>query len=85
MILEDDNALGKIRETFVINQLQNASQPIFYSQHGDFLVNDCVFEVGGKNKSFQQIKEVENGYVFADGIVTGFGNKIPLYLLGFLS
>lgn len=83
--LKNENALGKVRETFVINQMQNALLPIFYSQQGDFLVDDLVFEVGGKNKSSQQIKGIEKGYILADGILVGYGNRIPLYLLGFLS
>ncbi len=83
--LKDENALGKVRETFVINQLQNALLPVYFSQQGDFLVQDFTFEVGGRNKSFQQIRGNENGYLLADGILTGSANKIPLYLLGFLA
>ncbi len=75
---------GKIRETFVINQLQNSSHSVFYSEHGDFTVDGVTLEVGGKNKSTKQIKDIKNSYIFSDGIVTGFKNKIPLYLLGFL-
>jgi len=43
-----------------------------------------VVEIGGKNKSFKQIKDVPNSYVIADDIEVGFGNKIPLWLFGFL-
>jgi hypothetical protein len=43
-----------------------------------------VFEVGGKNKGFQQIKDIENAYIVADDIETGFDRKIPLWLFGFL-
>jgi len=41
-------------------------------------------EIGGHNKSFKQIKNGENAYVVADDIEVGFGNKIPLWLFGFL-
>ncbi len=75
---------GKTRETFIINQLKNSHCSIFYNEQGDFKVNDNIFEVGGKNKTFKQIKGNENGYILADGIVVGFKKKIPLYLLGFL-
>ena len=52
---------------------------------GDFLVYDkYIFEVGGKNKSFKQIENIENSFVVADDIESGFGNKIPLWLFGFL-
>ena len=43
-----------------------------------------TIEVGGKNKSFKQIKDMDNSYVVADDIETGNANKIPLYLFGFL-
>ncbi|MDQ7046326.1 MAG: hypothetical protein Q9M39_01370 [Sulfurovum sp.] len=43
-----------------------------------------TFEIGGKNKSYKQIKDIENSYVVADDIEVGFGHKIPLWLFGFL-
>jgi predicted AAA+ superfamily ATPase len=82
--LSQDNTVGKVRETFVINQLQNAELPVFYSQRGDFRVGEFIFEVGGRNKTHKQIKDEENGYVLADGILSGTKKKIPLYLIGFL-
>ena len=52
---------------------------------GDFLVdNNYLFEVGGKNKGFKQIKDLPASYVVADDIEIGSGNKIPLWLFGFL-
>lgn len=50
---------------------------------GDFVVDGkYLFEVGGKSKKFNQIKDIESSYVVADGIEIGFGNKIPLWLFG---
>jgi hypothetical protein len=43
-----------------------------------------LFEIGGKNKSFKQIKDTDNSFVVADDIEIGFGDKIPLWLFGFL-
>lgn len=54
--LTEDTTLGKVRETFFINQMQNADYPVFYSDIGDFSVNDFIFEIGEKNKSMKQIK-----------------------------
>lgn len=82
--MTEDSVKGKIRETFVLNQLQNAKFQVFYSEAGDFKVDDVTLEVGGKNKSNSQIKAIKNAYVFADDITIGFGNKIPIYLLGLL-
>ena len=85
--------IGSAREAFFVNQIKNyyASQNLFIneaiyaSKKGDFLVNTTyTFEVGGKNKGFKQIKEMENSYVASDDIEFGFGNKIPLWLFGFL-
>lgn len=82
--LTEDKVVGKIRETFVINQLQNADLTVFYSEKGDFRVNDLIFEVGGINKTSKQIKELENSYILADGILVGTNRQIPLHMLGFL-
>ena len=46
--------------------------------------NGIVFEVGGKGKGFDQIKDIPNSYVVNDEVEVGFGNKIPLWLFGFL-
>jgi predicted AAA+ superfamily ATPase len=82
--LNNDQLQGKIRETFALNQLQNGKHTVYYSESGDFKLKDYVFEIGGKNKTIEQIKEHSKGYVFADGILTGSKRIIPLYLLGFL-
>lgn len=85
--------IGSAREAFFVNQIKNyynaqtklIDNTIFISKQGDFLVDDTyTFEVGGKNKSFSQIKDVPNSYIVADDIEIGFGNKIPLWLFGFL-
>jgi len=42
------------------------------------------FEIGGKNKTTKQIKDLNNAYVALDGLTIGFRNEIPLWLFGFL-
>ncbi len=75
---------GTIRETFFVQQLDKI-HTINYSEQGDFLVDKkYIFEIGGKNKSFKQIKDLPNSYIVADNIEIGFKNKIPLWLFGFL-
>ena len=75
---------GNIRETFFSNQLR-AKHRVNTAQSGDFTIDGkIVFEVGGKNKSNSQIKNIENAFIAADNIETGFANKIPLWLFGFL-
>ena len=82
--LAQDKALGKVRETFVINQLQNANLKTYFSQRGDVHVNDHLLEIGGPSKKDTQIRGEKNAYILSDGILTGSKLQIPLYLIGFL-
>ena len=76
---------GTVRETFFLNQLRCAGHKVSYPPQGDFLVDGRhLFEVGGKGKGFTQIKDIPDSYVVNDGVETGIGNKIPLWLFGFL-
>jgi hypothetical protein len=82
--LAQDQMKGKIRETFVVNQVQNADLSIFYSNVGDFKIDNHVFEIGGKSKTKRQIKNEKNAFILADNILVGSKQMIPLYLFGFL-
>ena len=75
---------GTVREVFFASMLK-VFHNIQVAKKGDFLVDEkYTFEVGGKNKSFKQIKDLPNPFVVSDDIEIGFGNKIPLWLFGFL-
>jgi hypothetical protein len=75
---------GSIREEFFLNMLSHQHK-LLYPKYGDFLVDEkFTFEIGGKDKGFKQIKDMPNSFVVADDIESGFKNKIPLYLFGFL-
>jgi len=77
--------IGTVRETFFLSQLRGAGHDVAYPPNGDFLVDGRVlFEVGGMGKGFSQIKDISNSYVVNDDVEIGFGNKIPLWLFGFL-
>ena len=81
-ILCDIN-VGSQRESFFVSTLEKFD--IKYSKKGDYIVNDkYIFEIGGKNKGYSQIKDISNSFIVADDIEVGFGNKIPLWLFGFL-
>jgi len=83
-ILCNDSNIGNLRESFFVSQVK-IFHDIKYSNIGDFEIDQkYIFEVGGKNKGFKQIKDIPNSYVVADDIEIGFGNKIPLWLFGFL-
>ena len=75
---------GTARETFFLNQLC-VGHDVTYPAQGDFLVDGKhLFEIGGSGKGFRQIKDVPDSYVAADDIEIGIGNKVPLWLFGFL-
>lgn len=75
---------GTIRETFFANQV-GAYYSLQYPKKGDFLVNGkYLFEVGGSGKSFEQIKDEPDSFLAVDETETGTGNRIPLWLFGFL-
>ena len=75
---------GTIREIFFESQLRVVSQ-LSLPTRGDFMVNNkYIFEVGGKNKSFEQIKNLRNAFVVSDDIENGVYHIIPLWLFGFL-
>lgn len=76
--------IGNIRETFFLNQLK-VNHRVSYPENGDFLIDEkYLFEIGGQNKSQKQIEGIENAFIAADGIEYSDGNKIPLWLFGFL-
>ena len=77
--------IGAIRETFFANQLRAAGHGVESPQQGDFVVDGkWLFEIGGRGKGFGQIKDKPDSFVANDGIELGIGNKIPLWLFGFL-
>lgn len=79
-----NNFEGTLRETFFMNQMFQAHS-VKSSKTGDFYIDDkYTFEVGGTSKSFRQIAGVKKSYVVADNLELGFGNKIPLWLFGFM-
>ena len=73
---------GMLRETFFYNQV-NGVNHVSYTPAGDFLIDHkYIFEVGGKNKTFKQIKNLPASYIAMDDIEIGHGHKIPLWLFG---
>src|SRR5690606_24577412 len=83
--LKDKPDQGTIRETVFLNQMRNAGHKVHLATKGDFLVDHTyTFEVGGRSKTIKQIADLRKAYVVADDIELGFGNKLPLWLFGFL-
>ena len=76
--------MGTIREIFFLCMLSQ-SHLVAAPKNGDFVVDGKIlFEVGGKGKSFDQVKSEKNAFIASDDIEQGFGNRVPLWLFGFL-
>jgi predicted AAA+ superfamily ATPase len=76
---------GTLRETFAVNQLCVGHEVEYGKKKGDFKVDGkYTFEVGGPSKDFKQIAEVPDSYILADDIDYPYGNKLPLWIVGFL-
>lgn len=59
---------------------------IYLVSKGDFKVDGkLLFEVGSRKKTFDQIKDEPDSFLAVDSLEIGNGNKIPLWLFGFLS
>lgn len=75
---------GALRKLFFLSMVSPSHQ-VTAPKTGDFRVDDAyLFEIGGKSKSPAQLKNEEYTYVVADDCEHGFGQRIPLWLFGFL-
>lgn len=77
--------IGTIRECFVVNQLSVGHTVEYGKVQGDFKIDGKItIEVGGKDKTFDQIADIPNSFVLADSLEFPIGKKLPLWLIGFL-
>lgn len=82
--LSGNPEIGTVRETFFACQLTLAGS-VTSPNKGDYLASGkYLFEVGGRRKSFKQIKDIPDSYLAVDDTLVGRGNKIPFWLFGFL-
>jgi len=72
--------IGTVRETYFINCFDK----VYYSDIGDFKLDKYIFEVGGKNKAFSQIKDKKNSFLAIDIDFSSNNNKVPLWLFSFI-
>jgi predicted AAA+ superfamily ATPase len=76
--------IGTARETFFVNQLMQNHQ-VEYGRKADFIIDGkYTIEVGGQSKDGKQIVNIPNAFIAADDMEYALGNKIPLWLFGFL-
>lgn len=82
--INENAEIGTVRESFFLDQL-SVLFPVSYTKTGDFLVDGkYIFEIGGKAKTFSQIKDADNAFLAVDDTEYGFKKRIPLWLFGFL-
>lgn len=72
---------GNLRETFFFNQMR-VNHDVMSSKKGDFIIGDMTFEVGGRNKTQKQVRELDKAYIVKDDIEYGHGNVVPLWAFG---
>jgi predicted AAA+ superfamily ATPase len=82
--LKEHPDIGNVRETFVLNQILNAGLTVSSPARGDFITNGLTIEVGGKGKNTEQVKHLGKYIIASDNLETGYGNKVPVWLFGFL-
>ena len=77
--------IGTVRETFAVNQFSAGHKIEYGKDRGDFKVDgQWIFEVGGEKKGFKQIADIPNLFILADSIEMPYGNKLPLWMIGFM-
>ena len=73
--------VGTQRECFVVNQLSVGHTVEYGKTQGDFLIDGKItVEVGGQDKSFDQIADIPNSYILADSMEFPVGKKLPLWV-----
>jgi predicted AAA+ superfamily ATPase len=75
--------IGTIRECFLVNQLSVNHIVEYGKTQGDFVVDgEITIEVGGRDKSFDQVAGIPNSYIMADQMAFPIGKKLPLWMAG---
>ncbi len=76
--------IGNLRETFFCRMV-SAVSPVTAAEKGDFMIKGrTVVEVGGRSKTLRQLRGQQATFLAVDDVEIGVGNRIPLWLFGFL-
>ena len=78
--------IGQVRETFFVSAIKPITE-IYFAEKGDFILplnKEITIEIGGKSKTFKQLKNIKNSYLVLDDIEIGSSKILPLWLFGFL-
>jgi uncharacterized protein len=80
-LVGDKANIGNIRETFFFNQMRLKNE-VISSDKADFVIDDYIFEIGGKNKKKTQIENDGKSFLVKDDIEYGYLNVLPLWSFG---
>ena len=76
---------GTLRELYFIQTMRDANQKVYYSKQADYRTKACVFEIGGKNKTQEQIADIDmSAYLIKDDVLVASQQVIPLLFFGFI-
>ncbi|MBR4147857.1 MAG: ATP-binding protein [Bacteroidales bacterium] len=74
---------GTVREMLFLTWMREL-YIVTTSKISDFEIDGITFEVGGKSKKGQQVKDASIAYLVKDGIEYAGGNSIPIWMFGFV-
>lgn len=85
--LNIENTIWTLRESFIVSMLKKYGS-IFYPDKWDLLFiydkNKYTLEIWWKNKTFKQIKNIENSFLIKDDIEIAKEREIPIWLFWFI-
>ena len=73
--------IGNVRECFFYNQMK-LNFEVFWTEKGNFKIEEYTFEIGGKQKNQAQVADIKNAFIVKDDIEYGYVNVIPLWYFG---
>ncbi len=79
---DDKPEIGNLRETVFFSWLA-VNHVVASAPSGDFRVGPYTFELGGRNKTGRQVKDIPNAYVVKDDIEQKGFKELPLWSFGF--
>ena len=74
---------GTMRETNFLAWTRAVCTPTS-SKISDFEIKGMTFEVGGRSKKGEQIKDADVGYLVKDNLEYASGHSVPIWMFGFL-
>lgn len=81
---KQENIIGLAREAFVLSHLTDSNYKPYYTKFGDISCDGLIFEIGGKNKDYTQVRNIKNAYLAKDDFLYKTNTSMPLFLFGLL-